>query len=158
MANVDKVRNINPTEMDLGGKRRIIQFDMNAFAEMESRYETIDAGMKKLASGKMQDVRTLLWMALIHDEVILDEVTGEPVGYKITPYQVGSWIKNPQMLEEVCNKLSIAMGQSMPSAEDLAQGNKAPQASSDTAAARGDVQIATVVLTEEEKAEQAKNA
>lgn len=121
MTNVKNVRqNMDPVEMELGGKTRILQFDMNAFAELENKFGSIDAAMDQLATGKIAHIKTIMWAALIHGEVeSFDPDSGEPVGYSITPYTVGSWIKNPMMLQEASTKLSAAMGTGMPDAESL---------------------------------------
>lgn len=111
MAGVKDVKqNIDAVTMELGGKVRTIQFDMNAFAELENRFGTVQKAMKELQKGRMNDVRLILWTGLIHEEAVVDEVTGEPTGYNITPYQVGSWIKNPSMMQEAGQKLNEAMG------------------------------------------------
>lgn len=154
MAGVKDVRqNMESPTMELGGRLRTIQFDLNAFAELENRYGTIQAALDQLQKGRMHDVRTILWAGLIHDEVVLDEITGEPISYNITPYQVGGWIKNPSMLNEVTRILGLAMGGDMPDPENM-DVPAAPQAAADTPAGP---KLAVVVPTEEEKAEEAKN-
>lgn len=112
--------------MLLDGKERVFQFDMNAFAELEKRFGTINQAMDSLMSGKIGDVRVILWAALIHDEVEkFDELTGEPISYKITPYDIGKWIKTPKMMQEASAKLAATMGQDMPSPENLPEEVKA---------------------------------
>lgn len=120
MSKVNEVKqNIDLIQMELGGKLRTLQFDMNAFAELEARFGSVETAMEKLSEGKMADVRLILWVSLIHEEAILDEVSGEPKGYNITPYQVGSWIKNPAMLREASAKIGQIMTSSLPQAEDV---------------------------------------
>lgn len=120
MADVKDVRqNMEDTTMFLGGKDRVIQFDMNAFAELENKYGTVQDAMKELQSGRIRDVRMILWTGLIHQEANIDEDTGEPISYNITPYEVGSWIKNPSMLQEASQKLNDAMGFGTPDLENL---------------------------------------
>lgn len=121
MAKIKDVKqHMDPITMELGGKTRTIQFDMNAFGELEKRYGSIDAAMEKMIEGKMNEVKVILWASLIHDEVAeFDEETGEPIRYNITPYQVGSWIKNPKMLQEVSTKIGAAMSDGMPDPADL---------------------------------------
>ena len=46
-------------------------------------------------------------------EVILDERTGEPIGYSLSQYQVGSWLHTMNM-KEVMEKLQQAMVGAMP--------------------------------------------
>jgi hypothetical protein len=69
--------------------------------------------MEQLTKGKITDIRNILWVGLIHEEVEFDQTTGEPVKYLISPYQVGSWIKGPSMLQEVSQKIVEALGMSM---------------------------------------------
>jgi hypothetical protein len=114
MSNVAAIRNFQPTTMELGDKTRILQFDMNAYAELENRYGSIEKAMDQLQKGGMKDIRMILWVGLIHEEAVVDPETGEPIKYNITPYQVGGWIKNAGMLTEASTKLAEAMNQGMP--------------------------------------------
>lgn len=120
MPSLDKVRDVERVTMFLGGKERTIQFDMNAFAELEKRYGSVQAAMKALAKGTIKEVKICLWAGLIHEEAIFDEHDDtEPIGYNITPYQVGSWIKTPAQMTEAANKLNVAMGMKMPDIKDM---------------------------------------
>jgi hypothetical protein len=117
-----KVKNIKRTEtkVELGGREREIRFDMNAFAELENRFGSIEAAMDALSSGQIGKIRMVLWAALIHDEVAsFDETTGEPLKYNITPYEVGSWVHSPAMLTDVAKVVGQAMGANMPDIKDL---------------------------------------
>lgn len=120
---VHDIRNFSPVTVDIGGKKRVIQFDMNAYAELENKFGSVEKAMDQLQSGRMADIRSILWVGLIHEEAVLDEETGEPIKYNITPYQVGSWIKNPMMLKEIAEKLAEAMTQGM-STEELEEAEK----------------------------------
>lgn len=146
----------DPTSIKIGGKVRTIQFDLNAFGELENRFGTIQEAMKSLQGGRMQDVKMILWAGLIHEEAVLDPVTGEAVSYNMTPYEVGGWIKNPLILQEVSEKLNIAMTGDLPDAKNMVQDkNKVVDI---TAEVDGNAaKIATVVLTVEEQEEEAKN-
>lgn len=121
MAQVKDVRQHHkPVTMELGGQVRTFQFDMNAFAELEERFGSIDDAMDQLTAGRIKDIRLILWTALIHEAIAeFDEDTGEPIKYAITPFEVGSWIKSPAMLQDVSAKLGEAMGAGMPDPEDL---------------------------------------
>ncbi len=96
-----------------GGKERYIRFDLNAFAEMETIFGSMEEAQERLKGGSMKDIRTVLWLGLIWDEVVLDEVTGEPIRYTISQYQVGSWLTTLN-LEEVMKKLQDAISGSLP--------------------------------------------
>lgn len=98
---------------NFGGKERFIRFDLNAFAEMETKFGTMEEAQERLKGGSMKDIRTVLWLGLIWDEVVLDEVTGEPIRYTLSEYQVGSWLTTLN-LEEVMSKLQDAISGSLP--------------------------------------------
>lgn len=134
--------------VELGGKTRTIKFDLNAFAELENKYGTVNKAMEALSEGKIAAVKMVLWAGLIHEEAVLDEVTGEPIKYNITPYQVGGWI-DPTDIADIMNKVNQAMG------DDLPEQNE--KQTSDTTEVVDLNTPAKVVLTEEEKAEQEKN-
>lgn len=113
MGSVQDVRNFDKVVVALGGKDRVLQYDMNAYAELENKFGSVEKAMNQLQGGKIKDVRLILWVGLIHEEAVIDEETGEPIKYNITPYQVGSWILNPSMLKDVSEKIGKAMSQGM---------------------------------------------
>lgn len=118
----DVKANADVTTIEIGGRTRTLVFDMNAFAELETRFGTISEAMEALASGQIKNIRTVLWAALIHDEVKeFDKATGEPVEYGITPFEVGSWVTSIAQLTEVAQLLGKAIGKNMPATEDLPQ-------------------------------------
>lgn len=96
-----------------GGKERYIRFDLNAFAEMETKFGNMEEAQERLKGGSMKDIRTVLWLGLIWDEVVLDEVTGEPIRYSISEYQVGSWLTTLN-LNEIMATLQDAISGSLP--------------------------------------------
>lgn len=98
---------------NFGGKERYIRFDLNAFAEMETKFGNMEEAQERLKGGSMKDIRTVLWLGLIWDEVVLDDVTGEPIRYTLSEYQVGSWLTTLN-LEEVMAKLQDAISGSLP--------------------------------------------
>lgn len=102
---------------NFGGKERYIRFDLNAFAEMETKFGNMEEAQERLKGGSMKDIRTVLWLGLIWDEVVLDEVTGEPIRYTLSEYQVGSWLTTLN-LEEVMAKLQDAISGSLPDNPD----------------------------------------
>lgn len=123
MGNVKAIKKASSNTIELGGKERTLQFDMNAYAELEERFGSIEKAMKQLQKGGMKDIRTILWVGLIHEEAVLDEITGEPIKYNITPYQVGNMIKNAGMLKLASEKLSQAMSDGM-TPEDMEEAEK----------------------------------
>ena len=102
----------------LGGKERCIKFDLNAFAEMERLYGTMEKADEAMSTGKIIEVRRLLWLGLIWDSAILDEITGEPIAYNLTMHEVGSWI-NPGNMQDIIQKLQAAMSASLPPADQI---------------------------------------
>ena len=162
MAGVKEVKKTLQTgelSFELGGRKRRLQFDLNAFAELENRFGSVNEAMKALQTGGMKSIRFILWAALIHDEAVLDEA-GEPVSYKITPFQVGGWI-TPQMLPELSQKLTEAMGVSLPDIKDVPGAKEMLEKLGVDVGADGQpiriapngLPVATIVPTEEEKAQ-----
>ena len=98
-------------------QQRYVRFDLNAFAEMEKIYGSMEAANEALSKGTMQDIRKILWLGLIHDQAVLDEVTGEPIKYNLTVYQVGKWL-TPSNMKDVMQKLMDAINGSMPEDAD----------------------------------------
>ena len=154
MAKVKEIRCFEEVKMNLGGKERTLKFDLNAFAELENRFGSVQAAMEEMKSGGMKTIRAMVWVSLIHDEAVIDEYTGEPIGYNITPYQVGSWL-TPDMLPEVSEKLGKAISNSMPDV------SKIPGAAEELEKIQAGFETATVVYTPEElialEAENLKN-
>jgi hypothetical protein len=151
MAKLNQVRPSLP-QMFLGGRLRTLQYDMNAFSELDKRYGSVQEAMAQMQKGRMADIKIILWAGLIHDEVEFDEDTGEPAKYNITPYQVGSWVQ-PDQMAEVSEKMALAMGGSVPET-DSAKNSRGPS-SGLIGATEG---MAQVVLTPEEEAAQALEA
>jgi hypothetical protein len=102
---------------EFGGRSRYIRFDLNAFAEMENLFGNMEEAQTRLSSGSMNDIKTVLWLGLIHDEVELDPITGEPTRYTLSKYTVGHWL-TALNLPEVVKKLQASMNGSMPNEKD----------------------------------------
>lgn len=98
---------------NFGGQERYVRYDLNAFAEMERIYGNMEAANEALTKGSMTDVRRILWLGLIHDQAVLDEITGEPIKYKLTVYEVGQWI-TPNNMKDIMQKLNAAITNSVP--------------------------------------------
>ncbi len=151
MARVQDIRtDMQTVSVNIGGKVRHLKFDLNAFAELEIKYGNIQVAMEALQEGTMVAIRTILWAGLLHEEVVLDEHTGEPVKYNITPYQVGGWIL-PNQLADISEKITQAISFGLPEPETTELPGQVTIA--EVPPVEG---MATVVPTEEEKAE-AKN-
>lgn len=106
------------------GTERFVRYDLNAFAEMEHIYGTMEKANEALTQGSMSDVRRILWLGLIHDQAVLDEITGEPIKYKLSMYEVGKWL-TPSNMRDVMEKLNNAISGSVPSEENISTGMSA---------------------------------
>lgn len=113
MSNVADVKDSAYYIGEFGGEKRYVKYDLNAFAVMEEKYGSMEKANEALASGSMIGVRRMLWIGLIHDQAIFDEVTGEPIRYKLTEYEVGSWL-TPSNMKDVMGKLEAAIKASVP--------------------------------------------
>ena len=130
MENVTNINSVRPGYHyigNYGGQERYVRYDLNAFAEMERLYGSMEAANEALTKGSMTDVRRILWLGLIHDQAILDEVTGEPIKYKLTVYEVGQWI-TPDNMKDIMSKLNGAIAGSVPEEAKAAAGITPAQA------------------------------
>lgn len=83
------------------GVSREIKFTLNAMAELEDRYGSVDAAFKALEANSMKAVRCVLWAALLHTEEGLTE------------QQVGNLI-DIQCMEQIMDSMSEAMQNDLP--------------------------------------------
>jgi hypothetical protein len=110
-----EAKTFKPEEViiNLNDTNYVLKYDLNAFAELEKRYGNIDAAMEALEKGSVTAVKYVLWAGLIHSCAVLDEITGEPVSYKITPYHVGQWV-TPHNMSNIGESLTKAITSSLP--------------------------------------------
>ena len=144
MAQLNDIRTPN-VKINLGCKERTIIYDLNAFAELEKRFGSVDKAMQDLQQGSLNSVKMILWVGLIHEEVVIDEFTGDVLKYNITPYQVGSWI-SPSMLPMISEKLGQAITEGSPEVKEVMGLNQ-----EQNKPAVVNSKVATVILTPEEK-------
>lgn len=83
------------------GVEREICFTLNAMAEMEDKYGSVDAAFKKLDEGSVKAARFILWAGLMHS----DE--------NLTEQQVGNLI-DLDLLSDIMDSVSAALGEDMP--------------------------------------------
>ena len=83
------------------GVEREICFTLNAMAEMEDKYGSVDAAFKKLDEGSVKAARFILWAGLMHADDALTE------------QQVGDLI-DLDLLSEIMDSVSAALGEDMP--------------------------------------------
>lgn len=101
MANLHDVRRkaVKITLSD--GIERELKYTLNALAELEDKFGSVDAAFKALDAGSIKAVRFVLWAGMMHIEPVLTE------------WQVGNLIDLQQM-EEMMAILGTAMHDDMP--------------------------------------------
>ena len=73
MANIKKIRRPAVT-IDIGdGKERTLKYNLNAFAEMEEKYGSVDEALQAMEKGSIKAVRFMLWIGLVHEDKALTE-------------------------------------------------------------------------------------
>ena len=85
------------------GVERELRFTLNAMAEMEDRYGSVDAAFEALDSNSIKAVRFVLWAGLMHTDEGLTEK------------QVGNLI-DIQLMNEIMSTMSEAMQSDLPPA------------------------------------------
>lgn len=86
-------------------KERHLRYDLNAYAELEDVYGSVDAAVNKLQKGSVKAIRTVLWAGLIHEDESLTEK------------QVGAMLSMGD-LEKLSKAVGEAMESSLPQPED----------------------------------------
>ena len=84
------------------GVERELRFTLNAMAEMEDMYGSVDAAFKKLDEGSIKAARFILWAGLLHYE--------DP---SLTEQRVGNLIDLHSM-QKIMQSMSEAMAEDMP--------------------------------------------
>lgn len=90
------------------GVEREIKFTLNAMAELEDRYGSVENAFKALESNSIKAARCILWAGLLHSDEGLTE------------QQVGNLI-DLDILNEVMESMTEAMGNDMPDKKEGAQ-------------------------------------
>lgn len=157
-----QVKNVKKAQQKLtitmsDGIDRVLFYDLNAFAVLETKFGSIQVGMEQLQNGSIAGIKTLLWIGFIHDHVKeFDEETGEPISYTITPYDVGKWI-TPAMMPDMTSQITQAMGMGMPDpknmTKEMKEAMKAAGITEEQLIGVPEGGVATVTLTPEEEAE-----
>ncbi len=69
-----KARDVNQKGITVNlDKERHLVFDLNAFCELEDKYETINKAFEALQQGSMKTIRYLLYVGLFHEDDTLEE-------------------------------------------------------------------------------------
>ena len=101
MANVKDVKSKAVKITLTDGVERTIKFTLNAMAELEDRYGSVEEAFKQLDNNSIKAVRCILWAGLIHEDPDLTE------------QQVGNLI-DIQYMQELLNTVEIALDSDMP--------------------------------------------
>lgn len=113
MSNVKDVRDTGPgVPIELGGETRYLRFDLNAFAELEELYGSIEDAMDALEKGSIKAIRAIIWAGLVHQH--MDDL-GRPT---LPVSQVGSWIELKD-IPTLSGTLGKAFAEAMPSQEEM---------------------------------------
>lgn len=106
MSNVKLVKR-QPVTLTLSdGRERTFKYTLNAFAEMEDRYGSVQEAMDMLEKENMKAVIFMIWVGLIHE----DE--------KLTEKQVGNLIEI-QDLKEIAEKMQAVMATDLPESDNV---------------------------------------
>lgn len=95
------------------GVEREIRFTLNAMAELEDRYGSVDAAFKALDSGSIKAARCVLWAGLLDGDETLTE------------QQVGKLI-DIECMQNIMDKLASALGEDMPENNDSSESGSLP--------------------------------
>lgn len=106
MSNVKDVKSKDIKITLNDGVERTIKFTLNALAELEDRYGSVDEAFKQLDNNSIKAVRCILWVGLIHEDP------------ELTEQQVGNLI-DIQYMQELMASLNDAFDSDMPVAEKL---------------------------------------
>lgn len=82
-------------------KERTLLFDLNAFAELEEIYGSVEGAMEVLEKGSMKAIINMLWAGLVHEDETL------------TKKQVGAML-GIATLEGMTEQLMAALGEARP--------------------------------------------
>ena len=80
MANVKDVKSKVVTITLNDGVERTLKYDLNAMAELEDKYGSVDAAFEAVNANSIKAIRCVLWAGLIHAE---PELTERQVGSMI---------------------------------------------------------------------------
>lgn len=106
MSNVKDVKSKDIKITLNDGVERTIKFTLNALAELEDRYGSVDEAFKQLDNNSIKAVRCILWAGLIHEDP------------ELTEQQVGNLI-DIQYMQELMASLGEAFDADMPEPEKL---------------------------------------
>ena len=94
-----------PIDLD---KPRTLLFDLNAFAELEDKFGSLDQAFQKMQQGSVKATRTLLWAGLLHED---ENLTERQVGAMISLTNV------EKIMEQITEALTAALPEDTGDAE-----------------------------------------
>lgn len=104
---MSNVREIKPRIKSItlsDGVERQIKFDLNAMAELEDKYGSVEAAFNALEKNSIKAIRSVLWAGLLHSDPTLTE------------QQVGALIDLDSM-GDIMEQLGESLNESMPTDE-----------------------------------------
>lgn len=104
---MSNVREIKPRIKSItlsDGVERQIKFDLNAMAELEDKYGSVEAAFAALEKNSIKAIRSVLWAGLLHSDPTLTE------------QQVGALIDLDSM-GDIMEQLGESLNESMPTDE-----------------------------------------
>lgn len=107
LKSVSNVRT-NGTAIELGGREYNLKFTLNAMAELEDKYGSVETAFEQMEKGSFKAIRFVLWAALLEEN---EDLTEKQVGAMITV----------QDLMALTGKINEAATNDMPSEADVAQ-------------------------------------
>lgn len=107
MANLTDIKRKATKITLLDGVERTLRFTLNALAELESEYGSVDDAFAQLEKGSVVALRFILWAGLVHE----DE--------NLTVKQVGNLIDLDYM-KDLTDKLGEALSSDMPQEPQVA--------------------------------------
>lgn len=116
MSNIRDVRR-KPVLVELQEETYELCYDLNAFAELEEQFGSVENALKTMEKGSFKAIRTFIWAGLIRNDETLTE------------RQVGALIQ-PTDLEYLADKIAEALDGVSPkgkaTAKTPAKGKKGP--------------------------------
>ena len=109
MANLDKVKSKEVKITLNDGVERKIKFTLNALAELEDIFGSVEAAFSKLEQNSMKAVRAILWAGLLYHSP------------ELTEQQVGNLI-DIEYLQELTQTIDSAFDQDMPTPDESTPG------------------------------------
>lgn len=105
MSNLNQVKSKSTPITLSDGVERELKFTLNALAEMEDRYGSVDDAFKALEANSIKAARFVIWAGLLHTEEGLTE------------QQVGNLI-DIQCMENIMKSLNAAVTNDMPKEDE----------------------------------------